>query len=64
MLMKENNLIKNAFIWLQEISGSCSYAELTIRVVIHDGKIKRVERAFLEKMQPDEPRPPDSQIVP
>ncbi len=37
--------------WLNEKSRQYSYAEIGVRLIIHEGKIKRIEKTIIEKVQ-------------
>jgi len=37
--------------WLRDKASEMRYGEAGIRIIIHDGKIKRIERTVTEKVQ-------------
>jgi excisionase family DNA binding protein len=45
------DLISESAAWLGEKSTLYPYAEINIRVIVHDGQIRRIERTVTEKMQ-------------
>ena len=47
------DLMAETITWLKEKATLLPYSEIDIRLIIHDGKIKRVERTIIEKLQQD-----------
>ena len=45
--------IDNAAAWLNEQVRKHQFAELNIRVIIHDGEVRQVERGVIEKIRPE-----------
>ncbi|HPV39724.1 MAG TPA: hypothetical protein PKX40_00995 [Spirochaetota bacterium] len=45
------DLMIETITWLKEKATLLPYSEIDIRLIIHDGKIKRVERTIVEKLQ-------------
>jgi excisionase family DNA binding protein len=45
------DLMIETITWLREKATLLPYSEIDIRLIIHDGKIKRVERTIVEKLQ-------------
>ncbi len=45
------DLMTETITWLKEKSTLMPYSEIDIRLIIHEGKIKRVERTIVEKIQ-------------
>lgn len=45
------DLMIETITWLREKSTLLPYSEIDIRLIIHDGRIKRVERTIVEKLQ-------------
>ncbi len=45
------NQIKDTATWLSEQSKRFNYADISVRVVIHDGKIKQVYKTVTEKIK-------------
>ena len=45
------DFITDIITWLKEKSTLLPYSEIDIRLIIHDGKIKRMERTIVEKIQ-------------
>jgi hypothetical protein len=46
-----NLQLTKAAAWLNEKAASVKYGELSVKVIIHEGVVKRVERTQTEKFQ-------------
>jgi len=42
------------FRWLRSELQSCKFGEVGLRVIVHAGHVKRIERTIVEKEQPRE----------
>jgi len=47
---QEISQVNESIAWLNEKARLHPYAELNIRMIIHEGKIKRIERTVMEKI--------------
>jgi len=47
------DLMAETITWMREKAALLPYSEIDIRLIIHDGRIKRVERTIVEKLQQD-----------
>lgn len=45
------DLMVETITWLREKATLLPFSEIDIRLIIHDGRIKRVERTIVEKLQ-------------
>jgi excisionase family DNA binding protein len=45
------NSINDIAAWLHEKSTLYPYAEINVRVIVHDGRVQRFERTVMEKIQ-------------
>ncbi|HOU97006.1 MAG TPA: helix-turn-helix domain-containing protein [Bacteroidales bacterium] len=45
------DLMVETITWLREKATILPYSEIDIRLIIHEGRIKRVERTIVEKLQ-------------
>jgi len=45
------SVIKQASSWIEEQITHLLFGEINIRFIIHEGKIKRIERTITEKVQ-------------
>jgi hypothetical protein len=43
--------ILKAATWAQEQAKKYPFAEIIVRVIVHDGEIRRIERTLTEKLQ-------------
>lgn len=48
------NDLKNLMSWLALQLEGKKFADLTVRIRIHDGRISLIERSITEKMKPDQ----------
>ena len=44
------------FRWLRNKLQSCKFGEVGLRVIVHAGRVTRIERSVLEKELPVEPQ--------
>jgi len=51
--MSDKELLEANIAWLREQIFKIHYGEAGIRVILHDGEIKRLERTVTEKIQSD-----------
>jgi hypothetical protein len=49
--MINSSQIESASRWLSEQAKKYSYAEISIKLIIHNNQIKRIERSLVEKVQ-------------
>jgi hypothetical protein len=49
--MNQEKVITDATRWLEQMVKTISHGEASIKVVIHAGQIKRVEKGLVEKEQ-------------
>jgi len=40
--------------WLQSESQKHPYSEITLRLIVHDGRMRRIEKTVTEKIQLDQ----------
>lgn len=45
------DLMAETITWMREKAALLPFSEIDIRLIIHDGRIKRVERTIVEKLQ-------------
>ena len=46
-----DSLFKQSVSWLESQIDSMSFGEVSIRIIIHEGSIKRIEKGTIEKTQ-------------
>ena len=51
--MSDEKLFEINIAWLRDQISKMRYGDAAIRVIVHDGQVRRVERAVTEKIQSD-----------
>jgi len=50
-VMTDNPHIASAAAWMTAQMDAIAYGEICVRLVVHDGRIRRVERELVDKLE-------------
>ena len=51
--MNSKELYQEALKWLDRKVKKANHSEITLKIIVHDGMISRVDRSFVDKIQVD-----------